>query len=124
LRKIALIAFPPLRVGQASVQNSATATFLQGTQFIQQEKKINPKIFPCHFSVTNTHSYCHHKTGINQLCFIKKLCCAGSENFENRSWGISAQCIWSSMSMIKRMLQIRLQAKLPSISFFIYFLFH
>jgi hypothetical protein len=40
LQKIALIAFPPLCVGQASVQNSAKATFLQGVQFIQQEKKF------------------------------------------------------------------------------------
>jgi hypothetical protein len=49
--KIALIAFPPLRVGQASVQNSARATFLQGGQFIQQEKKEIPKNslrFQCH----------------------------------------------------------------------------
>jgi hypothetical protein len=39
LQKIALIAFPPIRVGQASAQNSATPTFLQGAQFIQQEKQ-------------------------------------------------------------------------------------
>jgi hypothetical protein len=35
----AIIAFPLLRVRQARVQNSATATFLQGAQFIQQEIK-------------------------------------------------------------------------------------
>jgi hypothetical protein len=39
LLKIALIALPPLRVGQASEQNSATATFFQGAKFIQQAKK-------------------------------------------------------------------------------------
>ncbi len=36
--EIALIVFPPLCVGQESVQNSATATFLQGAQFIQHTK--------------------------------------------------------------------------------------
>jgi hypothetical protein len=39
LQKIELIAVPLLRVRQESMQNSATATFLQGAQFIQQEKK-------------------------------------------------------------------------------------
>jgi hypothetical protein len=49
-----LIAFPRLHLGQASVQNSARATFSQGGQFIQQEKKEIKKI-PCNSSVINVH---------------------------------------------------------------------
>jgi hypothetical protein len=45
LQKIALIAFPPLRVGQASVQNSTTALLLQGAQFIQQGKNQSKNNF-------------------------------------------------------------------------------
>jgi hypothetical protein len=39
LEKIAITAFPPLRVGHASVQNSATATFLQGANLFDERKK-------------------------------------------------------------------------------------
>jgi hypothetical protein len=40
------IAFPLLHLVQASVQNSAIATFLQGGPLTQQEKKEIQKKFP------------------------------------------------------------------------------
>jgi hypothetical protein len=52
LQKIALIAFPLLHLEQASVQNSARATLLQGGQFNQQEKKQIQK------NPINKHSFC------------------------------------------------------------------
>jgi hypothetical protein len=45
-----------MKVGQASVQNSATATFLQGAHSARE--KINPKIIPCHSIVIKIQCHC------------------------------------------------------------------